>query len=303
MGSVRVLRWLGERRDDGARSVGGASVTSTDPPPPVSAGRSILVRIHADGTVPLLVAQQAFSLAVTPLPGVRIPEGPRDDTLFSATAPIRWLRAHRGELTPAQHRVAEPWLDLRPGQIAANSSTIQTGATVAVRPAVYSTAGRSSGFHTEATDQQRYEAAVAHVLPTLASHFGPLGFDVPVVVDANGTAYALASGGHTSCTLHVFHKGHYATGRDLTFLVAHELTHCFQDRTTVSAQLNSSGAAWVIEGGADWAGLEVSGPTGLMTGHWHEYLDHPETPRSAGPTTQSGSSRTSPSRAPTRGRC
>ncbi len=270
----------GSSETTGARSAEGASVTSADSPPQVSAGRSILAGIHADGTVPLLVAQQAFSLAVTPLPGVSIPSGPRDDTLFSATAPIRWLRAHRSELTPAQQRVADPWLDLRPGQTAATSSAIQTGATVAGRPAAYSTAGRSSGFHMEATDQQRYEAAVAHVLPTLASHFGPLGFDVPVVLDAGaeGTAYALASGGHTSCTLHVFPKGHYATGSDLTFLVAHELTHCFQDRTAVSAQLNSSGAAWAIEGGADWAGLEVSGPTGLMTGHWHEYLDHPETP-------------------------
>lgn len=247
---------------------------------PVSAGQRILAGIRPDGTVPLLVAEQAFSLAVTPLPGVTIPSGPHDDTLFSATAPVRWLQAHRSELTPAQHRVADPWFDRPAGQPTAAPARLPLGATATVQPVAFVTGARPSGVRMVATDQQRYEAAVAQVLPVLASHFGPLGFAVPVVIDPNtkGTAFALASGGHSSCTLSVFPKGHFASGSDLKFLVAHELTHCFQDRETVEAQVNSSSASWVVEGGASWAGLEVSGPTNLMIGHWDEYLQHPETP-------------------------
>jgi|GEM_PF-4409978 hypothetical protein len=247
---------------------------------PVSAGQRILAGIRPDGTVPLLVAEQAFSLAVTPLPGVTIPPGPQDDTLFSATAPVRWLQAHRSELTPAQHRVADPWLDRQAGRPTAAPARMPLGATATAETVAFVVGARPARLPTVATDQQRYEAAVAQVLPVLATHFGPLGYDVPVVIDPNtkGTAFALASGGHTSCTLSVFPKGHFASGSDLKFLVAHELTHCFQDRDTVNSQVNSSSAAWVVEGGADWAGLEVSGPTNLMIGHWDEYLLHPETP-------------------------
>ncbi len=247
---------------------------------PVSAGRRILAGIRPDGTVPLLVAEQAFSLAVTPLPGVHIPSGPRDDTLFSATAPVGWLQAHRDELTPAQHRVADPWFDRGTGTTSAAPTRHQLDPHASAVPVAFITTRRASGVPMVATDQQKYEAAVAQVLPVLTSHFGALGFDVPVVIEPNvkGTAFALASAGHNDCTLHVFPKGHFASGSDLKFLVAHELTHCFQARTTVEAQLNSSGASWVVEGGASWAGLEVSGPTNLMSNHWHEYLDHPETP-------------------------
>ena len=246
---------------------------------PVSAGRRILEGLRPDGTVPLLVAEQAFSLAVVPLPGVTIPPGPRDDTLFSATAPIRWLRDHRSELTAAQHRVADRWLD--PERAPVTSTRASTGTPTKIEPAVFTVgSARRSAVPMFASDQQRYETEIAQVLPILASHFGNLGFDVPVVIDPNpkGTAYALASAGATSCTLSVFPKGHFASGNDLRFLVAHELTHCFQNRTAVQAIANSSGASWVIEGGADWAGLEVSGPTQLMSGHWNEYVAHPETP-------------------------
>ena len=259
---------------------GGAGNRPSASTKPVSAGRRILEGIRPDGTVPLLVAEQAFSLAVAPLPGVTIPPGPHDDTLFSGTAPVRWLRAHRNELTPAQHRVADPWFDRQAGQPAAAPARMPLGARATAETVAFVVGARPERLPTVATDQQRYEAAVAQVLPVLATHFGPLGFDVPVVIDPNskGTAFALASGGHTSCTLSVFPKGHFASGSDLKFLVAHELTHCFQDRDTVDAQVNSSSAAWVIEGGASWAGLEVSGPTNLMIGHWDEYLLHPETP-------------------------
>lgn len=250
------------------------------PTKPVSAGQRILAGIRPDGTVPLRVAEQAFSLAINPLPGVTIPPGPHDDTLFSGTAPVRWLQTHRAELTPAQHRVADPWLDRQATQPAVAPTRMPLGAAPTVETVAFVVGARPARLPTVATDQQRYEAAVAQVLPILASHFGPLGFDVPVVIDptSKGTAFALASGGHTSCTLSVFPKGHFASGSDLKFLVAHELTHCFQDRDTVNSQVNSSSAAWVVEGGADWAGLEVSGPTNLMIGHWDEYLFHPETP-------------------------
>ncbi len=255
----------------GGRSPAGAK--------PVSAGRRILAGIRPDGTVPLLVAEQAFSLAVVPLPGVTIPPGPHDDTLFSATAPIRWLRDHRSELTAAQHRVADRWLDPEGPRIAPTTASLATPAKI--EPAVFTVgSARTSGMPMATTDQTRYETEVARVLPKLATHFGSLGYDVPVVIDtnANGTAYALASAGGTSCTLSVFPKGHFASGSDLTFIVAHELTHCFQNHIAVEAIANSSNTGWVRDGGADWAALEVSGPTPLMSGHWHEYVDHPESP-------------------------
>lgn len=244
----------------------------------VSAGRRILDGIRPDGTVPLLVAEQAFSLAVTPLPGVTIPPGPRDDTLFSATAPIEWLRAHRDELTAAQHRVADPWLDRAGGGSATRSANAAASRAVTVRARAFVPSRRAR--RPMASTEQRYQAAIAQVLPALAAHFGPLGFGVPVVIEpeAKGTAYALASANNTECELSVFPKGYQASGSDLMFVVAHELTHCFQARSVNSAIRNSSSASWVTEGGASWAGLAVSGPSQLMIDHWREYIEHPETP-------------------------
>lgn len=261
----------------GATEIGAPS-RAAQKPVGMSAGRRILAGIRPDGTVPLAVALQAFSLAVAPLPGVTIPPGPRDETFFSATAPIEWLRAHRDELTAAQHRAADPWLDRADVGSTIVRASVAIDSTITARPMARGVGRRTS--RRAATAEERYQAAVTEIQPALESHFGKLGYTVPVIIEtaAKGTAYALASANNTSCELSVFPKGYQASGSDLTFVVAHELTHCFQAKSVNAAIRNAKSVSWATEGGASWAGLAVSGPTQLMTNHWREYIEHPETP-------------------------
>ena len=90
---------------------------------------------------------------------------------------------------------------------------------------------------------------------------------------------------YEGCWITVSSAGEALTGADLNFAVAHEVFHCFQ-YDVESFAMYQSAPAWVHEGQASWAGLEVAGDAPVMSDegnpsnldHWRGWLQQPEKP-------------------------
>jgi hypothetical protein len=62
-------------------------------------------------------------------------------------------------------------------------------------------------------------------------------------------------------------------------VVAHELTHCYQDQIQGPLSIHYASPAWLIEGSATWTGALVSGATAAtswLQPKWQTWLLHPE---------------------------
>src|SRR5690348_9739087 len=84
-----------------------------------SAWETVLAGIGPNGEVDQQTATQAFSLAVTPLPGVTLPDGP-EVQIRSGSAAIRWVLGYLPQLPADQRQAVKAWLD----------RTIASGTTV-----------------------------------------------------------------------------------------------------------------------------------------------------------------------------
>jgi hypothetical protein len=73
---------------------------------------TVLQGIGADGSVDVETAAAAFSLAVAPLPGVTLPDGPKPtaNEIIDGSGPARWLRRDWDQLTPDQQTAAQGML-------------------------------------------------------------------------------------------------------------------------------------------------------------------------------------------------
>ena len=82
-----------------------------------------------DGQVPKDVALQAFSLTFqVDIPGVKLPGGvPGDDVPTSGTGVVRWVEAHRGELSPEQMAVIERFVHPRPDDATGSARSVRGG--------------------------------------------------------------------------------------------------------------------------------------------------------------------------------
>ncbi len=278
MCAVTVVATTGCAKSSKPTSVPKATVTPSTAKATVSAARHVLDEIAPNGDVSRSTALAAFSIAVTPLPGVSVPAGPPGTELFSGTEPVRWLRSYESTLSAEQRKVAKPYL--HPSAAAGAAAGLGDGATTAVAVAVARSGAAPASERLADATQAAEQAEIAKMLSLLAAHLGPLGYTPPAVImpDPQGTAYAQAvrrDEDPSKCDMQFFPKGVALSGVNLDFVVAHELFHCYQDKTDAAAMVGHTGAWW-IEGTACWAALAITGAAGPMYDHWNEYLQSPE---------------------------
>ncbi|HLL64835.1 MAG TPA: nidogen-like domain-containing protein [Micromonosporaceae bacterium] len=271
-----------------------------------TAWETVLSRIGADGRVDLATALQAFALAVTPLPGVKVPPGPIGD-IGSGSGPVRWLLGHRNALTTRQSHVLTAWLgDLRPAE----------PAPAAAVPAVAAAAdgGTAAAFRTAAPIRTAAQALAAPApscaqLPTpddlvplqacvelakglIADRFGiPLTLVPLVHFDSRrgSDVYARAlprdaTGNHAQgtafdCVISVTPRFFGLTQQQFLEVVAHEVFHCYQAQLLVdlAAYVDTLRAApWIIEGQAEFVGLEIAKVIDTPKPFWSMYLTRPQ---------------------------
>src|SRR6266498_5726331 len=77
---------------------------------PRSAWETVLAGIGQNGEVDQQTATQAFSLAVAPLPGVTVPNGP-EVQIRSGSAAIRWVLGYLAQLPADLQQAVKGWLD------------------------------------------------------------------------------------------------------------------------------------------------------------------------------------------------
>ena len=225
---------------------------------------SPLVRTTRSGIVPLDEARRAFSLAIGRLPGVRLRPG-ESGRFRSGSGPIRWLRAHFGELTAAQRRAASRLLLQADGGHAARGAKAPSAA-----------------------EKAHWKALFAAANGRIAAHLGePLG--LPYTVELlltqppgdkreEGHLDPIGSGASLTCAIAITPTGRSDSLDDQRLLAAHEAFHCFQLAMMGAARLLSA-PDWLIEGSAEWAGTAVGEEMAghhVSDGYWNDYLRFPQ---------------------------
>jgi len=241
-----------------------ASEPSTDEPDVGSQWDAVLAQIDDTGTMPLEGALQAFSVAITPLPGVEMPSGD-PEPVYSGTLAIDWLEEYWGELTAAQQAAATAVVpELGDGG--------ETG-TPTADPAAY-------------VPRDEIDASYEKIAEGLFLEFlGKVGRSDPgwrprvyrktsdYKTDSSGWAYASP----TSCSITIASTSLSTSA--LTDLMAHETFHCIEG--ILFGRTDAVGA-WVREGAADWAISAASTYRGdpytvkTLGGYWDTYLKHPQ---------------------------
>jgi hypothetical protein len=239
---------------------------------------AVLDRVHDDGTIDKDTALQAFALAFGPLPGVRPLSGAPEDIL-SGSGPLRWVLGHFSELTPAQQR--------------------------AVRAAIGKPGGRALSradgpVLMASTEQSHFEDLVKQARNYYASRLPNLSVPDPAYfvtlnnTNLEGTAYAYTyavdangatAGALDQCQIYFNPRARAASEAVKREAAFHEVFHCYQARMVPNlndfARLSANGTgpgAWLVEGGALWAGDEGAGAGPLAASWWRDYFANPVNP-------------------------
>ncbi len=244
----------------------------------------IFAQVHADGSVDKSTALQAFSLAISPLPGVQLPAGtpPAPYERASGTFAILWLLRYYDQLTRDQKSVVDATLAPQPGRFVVGPTAGVTARLVAAR-----IAGPVAQPYLDALSQ-----AKTLIAGKLGRQLAWRGTSIPFSLTLNptqmiGDALAYAVPVYTSvngsqqlaeCAIHVEpslgSSSYDATERQVT--MAHEMFHCFQYALLGPAL--ETRTDWLIEGQAEWAGELALGPSAIGTGWWATYLSTPLVP-------------------------
>jgi hypothetical protein len=204
-----------------------------------SAWDALQARVAARGGRPdAATAQQAFALAVAPLPGVRVPKGPRG-SIPEGTLATSWVLANYGRLTPAVRQAVDRVLRRAFGL--SGSAPAAAGALNAVKDQAVAFVGQQSGV------ALTLPVTVVRGYPSSARGAAALG------VDASGSYRSDKPAAR--CIISVRRGGASKT------VIAHEVFHCLQIQLAGHANaLLSLDAerAWLGEGSASYAGCLFS---------------------------------------------
>ncbi len=233
----------------------------------------VLDQVRPDGSVGASTALQAFSLAVAPLPGVRVPSGPAGP-IPDGTLAIAWVLSTFDRLTPAQRAAVMQALDGLHG-------TLQHAFR---RPAgIDPVCAKSGDWQQDATYQQIAEQEASAIagklnLPLALTLCVGVGITQKPTSDAE-TIVLNGSGGWTSgppvdCWITVGPSGFKKSGAALDEILAHEVFHCFQGQIAGLPSFYGL-PRWVQEGGADWAACNVVSGA-LPESTWKTYLASPD---------------------------
>jgi hypothetical protein len=256
---------------------------------------TILGQIH-NGVVDLNTALQAFSLAATPLPGVRVPAGPVGD-MPSASGPIRWLLGHEAELDAAQRHVLDAWQarettgpsDPVPLPAAATRSASRAAPQAAAIPAECAPPAIQKAVALIPCAQQGAALIAQHLGRSLGmnvrvrdgfgqSMFNPLGeLGDAVGLSAGGTEMA---GKGVTCLI-TFTPGLWIDAAEnpsaIPEAVFHEMFHCFQYAFFPNMSTVKLAPPWVLEGQPEWAAFDLTQTGFIGRTFWKDYLTEPGT--------------------------
>lgn len=235
--------------------------------PPTTALDRLSAQIRPDGTVSKQTALQVFALLYGSVPGVRTPSGPRGVALSGDLA-AGWILPYLPHLNAAQRRVVARHLGIRLGRVARAARTAP-GVPVAHAACLYCDYGDPTF-----TEDALLQATADHWVSEYGSTaLGPLGMTVVVgtasipkkapaslfadaaaMNDADG---AIKLGPPSICRIRMFPAAVGAGSLGESWILAHEVFHCFEYRILGAGTWDSAPGAWVMEGLATWAAFEV----------------------------------------------
>lgn len=278
---------------DGTTGTTGSSApsgTAPTPADPSTAFAALLQTTGPDGTIGLQQAQQSFAYLFGPIPGVALPPGLPDPTelRLSGTGALRSMLAHWAELTTDQQlavsRIALPPAGeqprLRPrslaerAEAAARAADKDTAAAV-LRPVLDSLSGQvSSKLGGQIIPSPQLYLVDTEVEGAYAWALGLAAGEAP---DDLGRNPITPNGGPAvACNLYLPPSAWESVGTAvpaaLTATLAHELVHCYQNYSYPTLTAQRAAPSWLIEGTAEFGGIDITGNTGTVPSNWTIYL-------------------------------
>lgn len=211
--------------------------------------QALLDRVRG-GRVDLRTALQAFSLAIRPLPGVRLPKGPVG-RIPSGTLAIRWVLRKFERLSPRQRAAVTRALAPRERGRRARSATTQPYEDLA---------REATAYVKDLLKITPLEISVAPGPPH------PLDPRAPGYAEPHNATHGL-SRAVDHCHITITPNGEKFTADSRRReLAAHEVFHCLEAQIVGTLEAWARRLPWVEEGGAVWAGCDFAaqaGPVGV----------------------------------------
>ena len=226
-----------------------------------SAWDALLARVAArGGRADASTAVQAFSLAVTPLPGVRVPKGPKG-SIPEGTLAISWVLANYGRLTPGVRQAFD--------------KAVRRAFGLSGHPAAGG--AKLDAIKAQAVTFVSQQAGVDLTLPIDIVRGYPRSGRGAAVLAVDAAGKYRSSQPPARCIISV-------RGNASRALVAHEVFHCLQvqlaGRADALPSLDSA-RAWLGEGSASYAGCLFSQDGAAPYKRAYAgYLEQPTTPLS-----------------------
>ena len=218
-----------------------------------------LENVNEDGVRSLDSSLKLFALAIAPLPGVDVAT---DRTgVPSGTLALRDILAHYGELTPAQQAAVDASQQPAPD---AETATVPQG--FAPRP--------------QSPIKDAVVAAVKETRAKIAAKLGDIPGDITVAVNASTKEFGLAqptfvNGVYSTCRVTIAADNPKNNAVIILNTVGHEVFHCFEAAKAKTLAGWYTMGGWLIEGGAEWVGADLSFADGTEAGWWKKYLTNP----------------------------
>jgi hypothetical protein len=267
------------------------------PPSSDSAWARELANVDEHGIPSKESALRLYALTFGDLPGVSVEHD--GQPIRSGSAAIRAVLAHWNELTPEQRTAIEDALSLPEDAIVIEIGPVQD-AIASAPPETRQPAG-SERMAADSEYTQQVVAAVRSagrwVREAIAAR---LGYDIPGKVDIAIAPCNQAKPGETStekdlgcaigqydsprgpsptgsglyrgCQVRITGLGLSGGGGVVLNTLAHEIFHCFQDHGYQTLDRHSRAPGWVIEGGAEWVGNDITGDLAETDAWWDPWF-------------------------------
>lgn len=271
LGVVATLLVVGTGREQAGRPV-----ATGDP----TVWQGIDVAAGEDGVPAATTALRAFAYLFGDLPGVARPPGRPDPDGFtvSGSGAVRWVLGRWPELTPGQQRaVATLVAPVEPPRL-------RQGDRDRARPVLRAEIDRLVAEIGARLGGLTLPAPELHLVDVERSSGGNpvrawamvLAEGESIAPDGDGPLLTTTGGPAATCSIYVPPSLWRAAGggvsADARATLAHEIVHCYQGFTHPQLAAFRTAPAWVIEGGAEFAGTDVAGRAAGTPNNWHYYL-------------------------------
>jgi VWD domain-containing protein len=233
----------------------------------------------ADEGVPTTAtALAAFSYLFGPVPGVGAPPGRRDPAGFtvSGSGPLRWVLGHWAELSPEQQRAVAKVIN-PPDEPPRLRQSDKDKAAPAIRAELDRLVADIGGRLGRTLPSPRLylvdiERNSDNGNPVRAWSM-VLADGESIADDGDGPLLTSTGGPADSCSVYVppslWRAGLSADSRST---LAHEVVHCYQGFGYPTLTQFRAAPAWIIEGGAEFGGIDVAGKAAGSPTNWFYYL-------------------------------